>query len=140
LEVGLIKTPLSKHLHQTLIHQNTTKMNATSSTTGNLATATYLSVSPTTTATASVASSFSWNSIKEVFLIVVLYIWYAFLFTACGAIVVGGIWAVLASFGYLCKWVGEYWEPSEQTAAGAANQNNEPQMGEAESRMGTETV
>lgn len=138
-------------------------MDAASSTAADLATATYLSASSTATAAASVASSFSWLSIKETFLMVVLYMWYMFLFIACGAIIVGGIWlacyAVLAFLGYVCEhgpkmyesskeWVGKYWKTSEQTAAGATNQNNEPQMGgveterkkEAESKMGTETV
>ena len=128
------------------------------STTADLATSTYLSASSTATATAtaSAASSFSWLSIKEVFLIVVLYLWYMFLFITCGAIIVGGIWlagyAVFAFLGYLYEhgpkfyessneWVGKYWKSSKQTAAGATNQNNETEgKKEAESRMGTETV
>jgi hypothetical protein len=82
---------------------------------------------------------------------------------ACGTIIVGGIWlaccGVLLFLEYMREHgpkmyesskvrVGKYWKSSKQTAAGATNQNNEPQMGgveterqtEAESRMGTETV
>lgn len=138
-------------------------MDAASSTAADLATTTYLSASSTATATDSVASSFSWLSIKDVFLMVVLYMWYMFLFIACGAVILGGLWlafyAVLAFCGYMCEHspkmyesskecVGKYWKSSKQTAPGAPDQNNEPQMGgvetegktEAESRMGTETV
>jgi hypothetical protein len=86
-----------------------------------------------------------------------------FLFIACGAIIIGGIWlaccAILAFFGYVCEhgpkmydsskgWMGKSWMFSKRTAAGATNENSGPQMGgveaegkkEPESRMGTETV
>ncbi|KAE9374330.1 hypothetical protein N431DRAFT_437775 [Stipitochalara longipes BDJ] len=71
-------------------------MDAASSAAGNLATATYENATAAATtaaaAASSVASSFSWLSIKEVFIMVLLYVWYMFLFLACGAIIIGGIY------------------------------------------------
>jgi hypothetical protein len=71
-------------------------MDAASSASASMATSTYQNATAAATAAATVAStvtsSFSWASIKEVFLMVVLYVWYYFLFAACGAIIIGGIY------------------------------------------------
>jgi hypothetical protein len=81
-------------------------MDAASSAAVNLATSTVQNATAAATTAASVASSvgssFSWLSIKEVFVTVLLYIWYLFLFFACGAVIIGGIYLVFLAIAVCC--------------------------------------
>jgi len=123
LEFDLILTHLFKFLHQSTTIKsspsNPSNMDAASSTAADLATSTYVSASSTAISDASiVASSFSWLSIKEVFLMVLLYMWYMFLFIACGVVIIGGIYlicmGVLLFFGYAAEYVPKMYEGSKK--------------------------
>jgi uncharacterized membrane protein YgcG len=145
-------------------------MDAASSASEGIATATYLSASSTPTSDAAViASSFSWLSIKEVFVIVVLYMWYMFLFLACGVVIIGGIYlvcmGVLVLFGVVCEHGPKLYSKSKerlekyrkssmdtdiegQNAGGVTSQSGDPQTSgvengegsKAEAKLGSESV
>lgn len=122
-------------------------MDAASSTAADLATAT--APSPSATAT-SIAEDFSWLSIKDVFLMTVLYVWYMFLFIACFAIVVGGLWLacmlVVLTFQWLVKKgpdfysnqkekLEKYWESSRERLIARQNgvrATNQPDAGQVQ--------
>lgn len=123
-------------------------MDAASSAAGGLATSTVQNATAAATAAASVASSvgsgFSWLSIKEVFVIVLLYIWYLFLFFACGAIIIGGIYlafvAIAVCFGWGVEHSPKLWESLKTWVAkkrGVVKEADvEAQKGDAEAAEG----
>jgi hypothetical protein len=81
-------------------------MDAATTAAGYLATSTVQNATAAATTAASVASSvessFSWLSIKEVFVMVLLYVWYFFLFCACGAVIIGGIYLAFLAIAVCC--------------------------------------
>jgi hypothetical protein len=116
-------------------------MDAASSAAADKATSTYLSASSTPTSDASImASSFSWLSIKDVFLVVLLYMWYMFLFLACGAVIIGTIYLLFIGVAFLFgaifehgpkmyesskKWIGKRGKSSRETDVEAQQESGE---------------